>query len=145
MRFATASFSSSIHMDGAGMRQRLEDRRQFAMPDYALRAATLDDLEAVTEIYNHYIVHSAITFDVHPLTSGARRAWFDEHANSGPHRLLVAADGHGTCVGYASSSQWRPKPAYNTTVEVSVYCHPDACGRGCGTALYGALLAALEQ
>ncbi|MGH9158383.1 MAG: GNAT family N-acetyltransferase [Vicinamibacteraceae bacterium] len=46
---------------------------------------------------------------------------------------------------YASSSRWRPKPAYNSTVEVSVYCHPDARGRGCGTALYTALFTALER
>ena len=115
------------------------------MTDHPIRPATLDDLEALTEIYNHYIVHSAITFDLHPFTTAARRAWFDEHTESGPHRLLVATDEHGECVGYASSTRWRPKPAYNTTVEVSVYCHPDAVGRGCGTALYRALFAALER
>jgi phosphinothricin acetyltransferase len=117
----------------------------FAMRDHIIRAATLDDLEALTQIYNHYIVHSAITFDLHPLTVAERRAWFDDHADSGPHRLLAVADEHGKCVGYASSSRWRPKPAYNTTVEVSAYCHPDACGRGYGTALYQALFGALEQ
>jgi phosphinothricin acetyltransferase len=115
------------------------------MADHAIRAARLEDLETLTEIYNHYIVHSAITFDLHPYTAAARRAWFDEHTGSGPHRLLVAVDEHDRCIGYASSSRWRPKPAYNTTVEVSVYCHPDARGRGCGTALYAALFAALER
>jgi phosphinothricin acetyltransferase len=115
------------------------------MTDFGVRAATLDDLEALTEIYNHYIVHSAITFDLRPFATTERRAWFDDHADSGPHRLLAACDEHGRCVGYSSSSRWRPKPAYNTTVEVSVYCHPDARGRGCGTALYGALFAALER
>jgi phosphinothricin acetyltransferase len=112
---------------------------------FTVRAATLDDLDALTEIYNHYIVHSAITFDLRPFASAERRAWFDDHADSGAHRLLVACDQRDRCIGYASSSRWRPKPAYNTTVEVSVYCHPDACGRGCGTALYGALFAALER
>jgi len=113
--------------------------------EYSIRPATLDDLEALTEIYNHYIVHSAITFDLHPFTAAERRTWFDDHTGSGPHRLLVAADRHGKRVGYASSSRWRPKPAYNTTVEVSVYCHPEGCRRGCGTALYTALFAALER
>ena len=114
------------------------------MAVHTIRAARLDDLEALTGIYNHYIVHSAITFDLHPFTAAERRAWFDDHSHSGPHRLLVAADEHGKCVGYASSSRWRVKPAYNTTVEASVYCHPEARGRGCGTALYEALFAALE-
>ena len=37
------------------------------MAEFTVRAATLDDLEALTEIYNHYIVHSAITFDLRPF------------------------------------------------------------------------------
>jgi phosphinothricin acetyltransferase len=115
------------------------------MSTHAVRSATLDDLEALTEIYNHYVIHSAITFDLHPFTASERRPWFDDHRNSAMHRLLVAVDESGTCVGYATSSRWRAKPAYNSTVEVSVYCHPDVCGRGYGTALYGALFAALEE
>ena len=115
------------------------------MADHAIRAARLDDLEALTEIYNHYIVNTAITFDLHPFAPAERRAWFDDHHDTGPHRLLVATDDHRRCVGYASSSRWRPKPAYDTTVEVSVYCHPDARGRGLGTALYAALFTALER
>ncbi|HEX7019946.1 MAG TPA: GNAT family N-acetyltransferase [Gemmatimonadaceae bacterium] len=115
------------------------------MADFAIRAATLDDLDALTDIYNHYVVHSAITFDLRPFASTERRTWFEEHSASGSHRLLVACDEQATCVGFTSSSRWRPKPAYDTTVEVSVYCHPHACGRGCGTALYGALFAALER
>jgi phosphinothricin acetyltransferase len=110
---------------------------------YAVRAATLDDLQALTDIYNYYVVHTAVTFDLHPLTPDERRPWFDEHDVSGRHRLLVAVDSGGTCVGYASTSRWRPKPAYNTTVEASVYCHPVAVGTGCGTALYSALFESL--
>jgi len=115
------------------------------MANYAVRAATLDDLQALTDIYNHYVVHTAITFDLQTFTAAARRGWFDEHHDNGPHRLLVATDEHGRCRGYATSSRWRPKPAYNTTVEASVYCHPDAVGQGCGSALYGALFAELQR
>ena len=115
------------------------------MADYAVRSATLEDLPALTDIYNHYVVTTAITFDLQPFTAATRRGWFDDHAETGPHRLLVATDSRGECLGYASSSWWRPKPAYNTTVEASVYCRPDAVGRGCGTALYTALFVALER
>jgi phosphinothricin acetyltransferase len=115
------------------------------MSIHAVRPATLDDLEALTEIYNYYVVNTTITFDLRPFTAGERRSWFDEHKPSGPHRLLVAADSGGACLGYASTSRWRPKPAYETTVEASVYCRPEAVGSGCGTALYTALFAALEH
>ena len=112
---------------------------------YAIRPATLDDLQALTDIYNHYIVNTAITFDLQTFTAAERRTWLDDHRESGPHRLLVAIDESGRRLGYASSSRWRQKPAYNTTVEVSVYCHPEAIGKGCGTALYTALFATLER
>ena len=115
------------------------------MPDFTVRAATLDDLEALTDIYNHYVVNTAITFDLQPLAPAARRGWFDQHSSRGPHRLLVAVGSDGQCAGYASSSRWRAKPAYDTTVESSVYCRPDAVGRGCGTALYKVLFSALED
>ena len=115
------------------------------MSHLAIRAATLDDLPALTGIYNHYILNTPITFDVQAFTADERRAWFDHHQTSGPYRLLVATDTAGTCVGYASTSRWRPKPAYGATVESSVYCHPGAVGKGCGTALYAALFAALER
>jgi phosphinothricin acetyltransferase len=115
------------------------------MSHYQIRAATLDDLPALTDIYNHYIVHTAVTFDLQTFTADERRAWFDDHKSSGPHRLIVATGDGGRCVGYASSSRWRPKPAYGTTVEASVYCHPEVVGQGCGTVLYKALFGALER
>jgi phosphinothricin acetyltransferase len=58
--------------------------------------------------------------------------------------LLVAID-EGRLVGYASTSRWRPKAAYDTTVESTVYVHPDAVGRGVGTALYSTLFDSLSQ
>ena len=108
-----------------------------------VRPAVLDDLPALTAIYNHYIVNTTITFDLQPFAPEGRRAWFDEHAAVGRHRLLVAADADGTVAGYATTSRWRPKAAYDTTVESSVYCRPDALGRGVGTQLYAALFEAL--
>jgi phosphinothricin acetyltransferase len=120
----------------------MTDTRHRSASD--LRPATLDDLPALTDIYNYYVVNTTITFDLHPFTAAERRPWFEEHKTSGPHRLLVATDSEG-CIGYASTSRWRPKPAYNTTVEASVYCHPRAVGRGCGTALYRALFDSLNS
>jgi phosphinothricin acetyltransferase len=109
------------------------------MPTYTIRPATLDDLEALTEIYNYYVVNTPITFDLRPLTVDERRPWFDEHGATGRHLLLAATGGDGACVGYATSSRWRPKAAYDTTVETSVYCRSDIVGTGCGRAMYAAL------
>jgi len=108
-----------------------------------VRPAVEADLAALTEIYNHYVLHTAITFDLQAFTPEQRRPWFDAHAG-GRHRLIVAEEG-GRIAGYASSSRWRPKPAYDTTVESTVYCRHDAMGRGLGTLLYRSLFALLVE
>jgi len=109
-----------------------------------IRDGALADLPALTDILNHYIVHTPINFDVEPYMVEARREWFDEHAAKGKYRLVVAEDA-GQVVGYATTSRWRPKAAYGTTVESSVYCRQDACGRGIGSALYRALFDAIKD
>lgn len=109
-----------------------------------IRPGVEDDLEELTRIYNHYVIETPITFDVEPLTVEQRRPWLLAHPASGPHRLLVAEEG-GKLLGYATSSAFRPKPAYATSVETSVYLAPEHVGRGIGGLLYGSLFEALEQ
>jgi phosphinothricin acetyltransferase len=110
-----------------------------------IRPATEADLSALTELYNHYVVHTPITFDLEPIAPEQRREWLLEHSHGGRHRLLVASDEDGQVVGYASTSRFRTKAAYDTTVESSVYCRFDRVGRGIGTALYGALFDAVKD
>ncbi|WP_432033108.1 N-acetyltransferase family protein [Streptomyces antibioticus] len=102
------------------------------------------DLDALTALYNHYVRETPITFDTAVLTPEERRPWLLSHPEDGPYRLLVAvcADSQ-EILGYATSSPYRPKAAYSTSVEVSVYLRPDAGGRGIGTLLYKALFAEL--
>lgn len=104
----------------------------------SIRDARERDLERINEIYNHYIVHTPITFDIEPWTIDARRAWFAKFAPAGRHRLLVGEDA-GVVVGFAGTSQFRTKAAYDTTVEMTIYCAPEATGRGIGRALYARL------
>ena len=107
-----------------------------------IRAARLDDVARLTEIYNHAVQHLPATFDIEPKTVEERRAWLAQFAETGRHRLL-AAEENGLVLGYAGTTRWRPKPAYDTTVETTVYCAPEAVGRGVGTQLYAGLFEAL--
>ena len=97
----------------------------------------------MVEIYNHYVVHTPITFDIEPFRVDQRRAWFEQHAERGRHRLFVAEEA-GVVLGYASSHQFRVKPAYDSTVETSVYCAPECLRRGVGSTLYQVLFDALR-
>jgi len=109
----------------------------------AIRSATVEDLLRLTDIYNYYVVNSHVTFDIEPVTPEERREWYEQFDVEGPHRLFVAEEG-GIAVGYAGSFRFRTRKAYDRTVETTVYCAPDAVGRGVGSALYGALFDALR-
>jgi len=111
--------------------------------DDRIRAGREDDLEELTRIYNHYVENTSITFDVKPFTIEQRRPWLDAHPAQGPHRLLVA-EGDGQVLGYATSSPFRPKAAYATTVETTIYLAPGNAGRGLGGRLYTTLLETLR-
>ena len=78
------------------------------MADLTIRAATREDLPALTAIYNHYVVNTAITFDIDPYTVEQRVPWFEQFAGSGRHRLFVALEA-GTLVGHDRGRQ-RPGP-----------------------------------
>jgi phosphinothricin acetyltransferase len=84
------------------------------------------------------VLSSHVTFDVEPFTVEGRREWLARYADVGPFRLLVA-ETVGAVQGYATSSPFRGRAAYRTSVETSVYCRPDSTGRGVGTLLYGHL------
>ena len=112
------------------------------MAQTLIRSAVRADLPRLTAIYNHYVLTSPATFDLEPLTVEQRAAWFLKHGDTGRHRLLVA-DEDGLVVGYASTSHFRDRAAYNTTVEASIYCAPEAVGRGIGSTLYRRLFAAI--
>jgi phosphinothricin acetyltransferase len=108
------------------------------------RPAQLMDLPRIVEIQNHYIEHTHINFDVLPFTTEQRIPWFHEHNSGGRYRLLVAEDERDGVVGFATTGRFRPKKAYETTVEVSIACSADATGKGIGTRLYTELFRILQ-
>jgi len=110
-----------------------------------VRPASLDDLPAITEIHNYYVINTHITFDVQPFRPEERVAWFQEHSGDGRHRMLVACESTGQLLGYTCTGRFRTKEAYDTTVEASIACHPEAVGRGIGKLLYGSLFDALAD
>lgn len=112
------------------------------MESISVRAAVLSDLPRLTEIYNHYVEHTPVTFDLKPFTVDGRRDWFSQFALTGRYRLLVA-DEQGRVLGYAGTTRFRQKPAYDPTVETTIYCAPEAMGRSVGRLLYGSLFEAL--
>jgi phosphinothricin acetyltransferase len=96
------------------------------------------DVPALTTLYNHYIENTAITFDLEPWTVERRQEWFKQFAETGRHQLVVAESAAGV-LGYACSTKFRPKAAYDTTVETTIYVRQDTHRKGLGRALYAEL------
>ncbi len=102
-----------------------------------IRAANLDDLGAITEIYNEAILTTTATFDTQPKGEAEQRAWFSSH---GPRNPVLLAEVDGTVAGWASLSEWSDRCAYSDTAEVSLYVKQEFRGRGVGKKLLEALL-----
>lgn len=97
-----------------------------------IRLATLADLPAINEIYNHYVLNSTCTYDEEPTSAAEREVWFLGH---GPQHPITVAERGAEIVGWASISPFRTRPAYRRTVENSVYVRHDRQRQGIGAAL----------
>jgi phosphinothricin acetyltransferase len=113
------------------------------MSEMRIRTAERGDLARITEIYNYYVLNTPVTFDVEPYTVERREAWLAQFNAAGRHRLIVSEE-NGVVTGYAGTTRFRPKAAYETTVETSIYCAPEAVGKGIGKRLYAKLFEMLR-
>ena len=107
-----------------------------------VREASESDLEVVAGIYAEAALTPA-TFDL----EGQPVAWWREmlaSADAAAGHLLLVGERDGEVAGYAKSGTFKVKPAYDTTVETSVYVHPDHRGAGVGDGLYGELFRRLD-
>lgn len=98
-----------------------------------IRKARLEDLDQLMAIYNEAVENTVATFDLETKDYEDRLAWFNEHQRD-PYVLLVY-EIEGEVAGYASLSKYRERPAFDSSVEISVYIGPDFRNRGVGKAL----------
>lgn len=106
--------------------------------DVTVRLAERRDAEAIRAIYNREVTEGTNTFDLVPRSLEDQIAWIDDH--SGGYPAVVAVTDDGTVVGFGSLSKFRDRPAYNTTVEDTVYVAPEAQGKGAGRAILEELI-----
>jgi phosphinothricin acetyltransferase len=107
-----------------------------------LRPATDADLGAIAEIYGHAVRHSVATFD---LGDPPMEYWAAKIASSERGDHVLVADAKQRVVGFAYSTAFRPRPAYASTRETSIYLAPDVVGAGLGRRLYSELLDLLRK
>ena len=109
-----------------------------------IRNATADDLRAINDIYNGYIVGKHTSFDTEPWTLTERTAWFAKYRTPSRFELVVLELDEGVR-GFASSSPFREKAAYDTSVETTVVLAESVVGRGFGKLLLGEVVGRLKS
>jgi phosphinothricin acetyltransferase len=105
------------------------------------RLARLEDVGAITRIYNQGIEDRVATFETRLRVEEDVRGWFD-----GTHPIVVVTDSgrEGAVVAFAATSTYRPRECYAGIAEFSVYVAREARGHGAGRLAMEALIEAAE-
>jgi L-amino acid N-acyltransferase YncA len=111
--------------------------------ELTVRPTTPGDLDAIGEIYAHYVQTGFATFELTAPDRAEMLCRFHTITSAGLPFLTATLD--GAVVGYAYFAPWKTRPAYRLTVEDSVYIAPWAVGCGIGGRLLDALLADCER
>lgn len=107
-----------------------------------IRPALPSDAEQIADIYNHYVLTSAITFEESAVSAPEMAGRILEiQSTKLPWLTAVRA---ARVMGYAYAGKWKLRSAYRFSTEVTVYVGPGLEGTGVGSALYRQLLAALK-
>ena len=101
------------------------------------RPATVDDVPAITRIYNQGIVDRIATLETQIRTERERAEWLASRDDR--HPVFVAVQ-DGTVVGWASLNVFNPREAYRHVADFSVYVERSWRGQGVGEFLLGHLI-----
>jgi phosphinothricin acetyltransferase len=107
-----------------------------------IRLARPEDAQAMLDIYAPVVRDTFISFELEPPTVEEMRGRVEKTLAT--HPWLVYEHG-GRLAGYSYASRHRERHAYQWSVDVSCYVHPQFRGQGIGARLYRALLGILKR
>ena len=106
----------------------------------SIRLATVEDASQIQSIYAPIVAETAVSFELEPPGVEEMRRRIQTTLLTLP---WVVCEWDGV-VGYAYAGLFRSRPAYQWSVEVSVYVHASHRGKGVGRALYTSLFECLR-
>lgn len=104
--------------------------------DIRLRVATPADAPVLQAIYVPYVTDTALTFECHVPSVEEFRERIENTLKTYPY-LVALVDGEP--VGYTYASRFKPREAYEWSVETSIYVRQDMRKHGVGRKMYEAL------
>ena len=110
--------------------------------NYLIRNVSLDDSQAILDIYTPYITDSCITFETEVPTLYDFKNRIKNITKSNPYIVYVEDE---KVLGYAYASKYKDRAAYVYTVESSIYVDINSTGKNIGKLLYSELLERLKK
>ncbi len=104
--------------------------------EVVIRDAVLTDAERKRDIYDHYVRHTAISFEYETPTREEMRERMHRTMARFPY---LAAERDGVVQGYAYAGPFKERAAYDWCCELSIYLAQDARKCGMGRRLYAAM------
>ncbi|MFT3902096.1 MAG: GNAT family N-acetyltransferase [Niabella sp.] len=101
------------------------------MTELKYRDAIQADLPKIVEIYNSTIASRMVTADTEPVSIDSKQRWFEEHHPS-KRPLWVVENTDNQILGWVSFQSFYGRPAYDATVEISIYLNNAQRGKGFG-------------
>ncbi|HCU0882715.1 TPA: N-acetyltransferase [Staphylococcus aureus] len=103
-----------------------------------IRCAKKEDLNAILAIYNDAIINTTAVYTYKPQTIDERIAWFETKQRN--HEPIFVFEENGSVLGFATFGSFRPWPAYQYTIEHSIYVDASARGKGIASQLLQRLI-----
>ncbi len=94
--------------------------------------AKADDLDRIVATYNSTIPSRLATADLEPVSVESKQPWFDGHNETKRPIWIVFLNGH--YAGWMSFNSFYGRPAYDITIELSIYLEDSSRGKGVGNA-----------
>ena len=108
-----------------------------------IRPSRDEDVEAITAIYAHHVLHGTGTFEITaPSAEDMAQRRADVLHKGLPYLVL---EHEGQVLGFAYCNWFKPRPAYRYSAEDSIYLAPQTTGRGWGKALLAELAAHAQR
>ena len=121
----------------------MEGRLDMPKESILTRMASIGDIGQITEIYNQGIVDRIATLESNTKSVEEMRTWFN--IRSERHKVLVAEDGEGNIIGWASLNVFNVRECYRGVSDLSIYIRREERGKGLGKRLLIALIEIAKQ
>ena len=106
------------------------------MEKIVIRSASVNDAEALLNIYAYYVKNTANTFEYDVPTLEEFKQRITNTLKKYPYLVVVK---EGTILGYAYAGVFKDRAAYDWSAETTIYLKYDAVKCGLGRMLYEAL------